>query len=352
MLKVLIHIDNKQDINWYNWLYYFRHRLSYEQLSCKKENGIDFKPNVIYLLDCLKRSIQHGKRWDYRIISEIEKLHQMKLHPEKTKFLLSLFTSISNERVTFVIPLRIDSPERERNLDLVLEQIVSLNKVDVLILEADKQSLYRLKKNYSNVTCWYIEDNNPIFHRTKYLNLLLAKAEGAIVCIWDTDVVVSTEQIYSAIEAVRGGKAVLSFPYDGRFYMLSAEDSDAYFEKRLTRMLNENLGNFDLNHGYHSVGGAFVVNRKIYMKAGGENEYIIGWGPEDAERVNRMEILGLPIFRADGALFHLYHPRNENSRPANCVQEIKNRQELLKVCSMTKGELLKYIAGWTNFSKS
>lgn len=86
LLKILINIDNKQDINWYNWIYYFRHRLSYEHSSRWEESSIDFEPNVIYLLDCLKRSIQHGKRWDYRIISEIENLHQMKIHPEKRNF--------------------------------------------------------------------------------------------------------------------------------------------------------------------------------------------------------------------------------------------------------------------------
>lgn len=352
LLKILINIDDKQDVDWYYWLYYFRNRLSYKHSVNWIENGVDFEPNIIYLLDCLKRSIQYGKKWDHRILSEIEKLHRVKIHPEKTNFLLSLFTSIFNERITFVIPLRIDSFERERNLDLILEQIVSLPKVDIVILEADKQSLYRVKKDYANVTYWYIEDRNPIFHRTKYLNLLLAKAKGAITCIWDTDVVIPTEQILCAIEIVRAGKAVMSFPYDGHFYMLSAEDSAAYCKEPMVNMLSENLEKFDLNHGHYSVGGAFIVNRKVYMEVGGENEYIIGWGPEDAERVNRMEILGLPVFRTQGSLFHLYHPRNENSRPANFVQELKNRKEFLKVCSMTKEELLEYIAEWANFCKS
>lgn len=49
------------------------------------------------------------------------------------------------------------------------------------------------------------------------------------------------------------------------------------------------------------------------MRTGGENEYFYGWGMEDMERVKRMEILGLPVSRVDGSLFHLFHYRNENS---------------------------------------
>lgn len=44
-----------------------------------------------------------------------------------------------------------------------------------------------------------------------------------------------------------------------------------------------------------------------------------------------MEILGLPIYCATGSLFHLYHPRNENSRYPNKELEELNRSELLRV---------------------
>ena len=62
-------------------------------------------------------------------------------------------------------------------------------------------------------------------HRTKYLNRLMQEAEGAIVGIWDTDVLLPKEQILEAVDAIRKGNAVMSFPYDGRFYMLPQEDS-------------------------------------------------------------------------------------------------------------------------------
>lgn len=101
----------------------------------------------------------------------------------------------------------------------------------------------------------------------------------------------------------------------------------------------------------YSVGGAFLVNKDVYLKAGGENEHFYGWGMEDLERVKRMEILGLPVTRAKGALYHLFHFRNENSRFYNETLENESRAEYLTVCSLTKNRLEKYIQTWNNVHK-
>ncbi|WP_286083774.1 galactosyltransferase-related protein, partial [Parabacteroides goldsteinii] len=93
----------------------------------------------------------------------------------------------------------------------------------------------------------------------------------------------------------------------------------------------------------NSVGGAFLVRKDIYVESGGENEFFYGWGMEDQERVRRLFILGWPVTRVDGPLFHLYHPRNENSRYKNDKVENESRKEFLKVCSMTSGDLRRYI---------
>lgn len=66
----------------------------------------------------------------------------------------------------------------------------------------------------------------------------------------------------------------------------------------------------------------------------------------DMERVKRIEILGFPVSRASGALYHLFHYRYENSRFYNQRQEEESRKELLKVCSMDKDQLKRYIRTW------
>ena len=95
-----------------------------------------------------------------------------------------------------------------------------------------------------------------------------------------------------------------------------------------------------------AVGGAFIVNKEVYLQAGGENEHFYGWSHEDSERVKRMQILDLPIFRAQGPLFHLYHPRKENSWYGSEDLELRSQKEFLRICGMTQVELWDDIHSW------
>ena len=62
--------------------------------------------------------------------------------------MLSLSALQSNRKVSFVIPVRVDSPERAQNLDLVVEQLMALKdsiRMEIRILEADEHPHYELK---------------------------------------------------------------------------------------------------------------------------------------------------------------------------------------------------------------
>lgn len=346
LFNALICMEDETEVDWYGWLHYFRLRILYDHPIHLKICEITIHQYAVYLLDCLMRGLQKEMAWDNRIIRELELFHQIKLCPTKTEHILSFLSSINNDNISFVIPIRVDSIERERNLDIVLEQLCDIENANIYILEGDTQPLYKLKKEYSNVKYNFVEDSNPVFYRTKYLNQLLRDAHGAIVGIWDTDIVLPKEQIIDAVKAIRSGRAIMSFPYDGHFYMLSPDDSDRFAKNCTFERSDELVKKSHLAHGPHSVGGAFFVNRKIYLQYGGENEHFYGWGPEDAERVKRMEILGLQVYRAKGPLFHLFHPRMDNSWYGSEEIELKNRMEFLNVCNKTCDELQKYIETW------
>lgn len=351
----IIYKSDISDFNWFSYLHYLYLRisrcrdLSNEMTISEMEN----RHMLIYVLDCLERLLAKGLILKSEVISELKRIHELRLCPEKTMNLLAYDNAKSTLRIplrssetTFVIPIRVDSEERERNLDILLESLAFMEKVHILVAEGDDKRRYYLKKDYPNVKYYFYEDPDPVFYRTKYLNRLLEMAETEIVGIWDTDVVIPERQIREAIEAVHNGGIVMSFPFDGRFCMLSPEWTDIYLNSRTISSLEEAVQTWSMPYGEYSVGGAFLVNRKIYLECGGENENFYGWGPEDAERVKRMEILGMPVFRSEGPLFHLFHPRNPNSGFATKELEYRNRKEYLKVCSMTKSELFQYIQTW------
>ena len=210
-------------------------------------------------------------------------------------------------KISIVIPLRVDSQERSDNLNFVLSLLLQMPFVDVDILEADVERRFHLLYHDERIRYCFVEYSDPVFHRTRYLNQLLLAALHPIAGIWDTDVIILRAQLMAAVEQIRLG-SVMSFPYDGRFIFLNKKESLAVREDvSVLQKMKISYG------GRPSVGGAFLVDRDKYLEAGGENERFYGWGPEDAERVKRLEILELPVSRVGGALFHLYHPRGMNS---------------------------------------
>lgn len=243
-------------------------------------------------------------------------------------------------KISIVIPLRVDSKERLDNLHFILSLLLQEPFVDVDILEADVEQRFHLLHHDERVRYDFVEDSDPVFHRTRYLNQLLLAARHPIVGVWDTDVIISSAQLTAAVEQVRLG-SVMSFPYDGRFIFLNEKESLAVREDVSV------LGKMEISYGGRpSMGGAFLVDRDKYLEAGGENERFYGWGPEDAERVKRLEILELPVSRVEGPLFHLHHPRGMNSGFDYGERDKQNLQALLDTCRMTKTELLKKTSSW------
>lgn len=245
-----------------------------------------------------------------------------------------------SEYLTIGIPVRIDNAERLMNLSTVIKYLSPL-QCRILVLEADAQPQVRGVCDNDLVDYNFIEDTKSVFHRTHYINKLLLMAKTKLVAIWDTDILVEYNQIVEALQILVQKEATIVYPYDGRFIMLPEHlsvqvrhniDFDYLRSLKLSSMLGRKL-----------CGGAYIVHRSKYLQCGGENERFTGWGPEDAERMHRVKILGHSVYHiSSGELFHLYHPRT-----ASNYQSIEDatslREEFIKVCCMLPNELKLYI---------
>lgn len=238
------------------------------------------------------------------------------------------------EPVSIVIPVRIDSPEREANLHAALRYLLQTPFVYIDILEADRERRFFFGE-HERIRYRFIPDTEPVFYRTRFLNILLKEARHDIAGVWDTDVLVPEPQLCAAITLIRKG-CVMCFPYDGDFRFLSPEESDAVRADLSTLRPGQGIRMI----GRPSVGGAFLVHRSRYLEAGGENEGFYGWAPEDAERVKRLEILELPIARTPGSLYHLHHSRKEDTGVDNLKKALYNQKVLLHTCAQSKSGLL------------
>ncbi|MBC5632927.1 glycosyltransferase [Parabacteroides hominis] len=336
-LCLALNVDDKESL--LGWIHYLCLRI-----DIKNGNSLVLlknKQNLICLLNYLdKFDICED---DSILFKDMRKVHFAGLCPVVTNRLL--FVEKNKIEVTFIIPVRIDSKERESNLDWLIERLSRRRNTFILLLEADTESRYLLKAKYENVKYCFVRDNDPVFYRTHYLNQLLRMADTSIVGIWDTDVVLSEKQIEESILTIYENRSALCYPYNGMYCSLSMQGSLLLKEAGISSI--NSLSSSDiLSISTSSVGGAFFVNRNLYLQLGGENEFFYGWGCEDLERYKRLEILCQPVYRVAGPLYHLYHPRKENSWYQNEMLELSNRQEFLKVCGMSCEELKQYVQSW------
>lgn len=245
--------------------------------------------------------------------------------------------------LTVVMPVRIDCEERKANLRAVLSLLCDLN-CRTIVLEADSAPVLQNEEWATNVEYLFVNDKSPVFHRTHYINMLLRMADTEIVSIWDTDVLITYEQLFEAISMIENG-CTIAYPYNGEFIMLSNIESDMIRQRFDVEYLKGRR--MQSLFGRKSCGGVFLVDRKKYIACGGENERFTGWGPEDAERLRRISILGHKVcWTSKGQAYHLYHPRGENSNYYTNDDAIRLRKEFCRVCTMDKDEMIRYIRTW------
>ena len=249
-----------------------------------------------------------------------------------------------SSQISVIIPFRIDCPERERNLKLVLEYL-SGKGMHIYLLEADDKPRFRMDKIIPEVKYHFVKDTSKVFHKTRYLNKLFSLCHTPVVAIWDTDVLLSYRTFEKVTQLILGGDCDVCIPYSGLVKALSPEQTIEYAQDNCFLSLNENLECYSKVIGRPSCGGVVLINYHVYQASGGMNEYFKGWGPEDAELIHRLDILEYKVrWEPSGTLFHLWHPRNVTE---NYVDQMPaNQAEFIKVCCMDTNELRQYVQSW------
>lgn len=220
---------------------------------------------------------------------------------------------IDLQDVTFLIPIRLDSVIRIENLLISIKNLTRHFNTNIIVLEASSYCNGILKRMLpSYVRYLFVEDHDPIFYRTHYLNVMTQICESNIVAIWDADVILPSVQIEEAVNLLRAQKCDVALPYDGRFFDISKTIREIFVKQMNVDFLIRNSDKMYYLYGEYVSGGAIFVDREKYIEAGLENEKFYGWGPEDQERMERWANFNYRIMRVNGGLFHLTHPRDLN----------------------------------------
>ena len=261
---------------------------------------------------------------------------------------------IDLKKCTFIIPIKIEHPDRLRNLsttlgylnnhfqtNVILYEIEDLNSVEVKSKNPDLYNLENLKNlNLNHIVKKY--ESIEFFHRTLYLNEMLEIVETDVVCNYDIDVILPVESYVKAVSKILDGELDVAYPYlfgISQFQVFQNLDRSS-FEKSWD--LSDILSHTDKINRYHSeYGHCIFFNTQGYRDLGGENEYFKSYGPEDKERGMRFMRCDKKVEWLGGDVFHFEHYRSNDSSPSNPNIDFNNYL-FSKLSNKTKEELIEY----------
>ena len=225
--------------------------------------------------------------------------------------------------LTFLIPVKLESEDRVRNLTTVLTYLLTKFDAKILVQECDKES------NFSKLIMPYLtqrfgiishrlqytfeEQKTSFFHKTRILNDLLHRSETEIVCNYDTDVLLPEKSYTLAYEMIRRGQCDAVYPYGCGVYQKAVTYPNEAFEEFINSDMN--LEQFDkyINLSNSTIGWCQFIRRENYIHSYMMNENFQAWGPEDCELYYRLNVLGNRVGRVNDYVYHLEHARSTDS---------------------------------------
>lgn len=250
---------------------------------------------------------------------------------------------------TFIIPIRIESLDRLRNIITITSFLLENFDTNIIIKEVDTDSIF-IKEALPilndildvklNINYIFEQSQNSSFHRQKILNEMIMKTRTKIVVNYDCDVILPLESYKIAYDLILNDECHVVYPYGQGEYQRQVIPSDevvSHFIQTLDyEYLNKNSTPYLSDFGWVQF-----FNRQVYIEGGMENENFIAYAPEDKERFYRFQTLGYNIKRLDNLVYHLEHTRGKNSWIHNPFMN-NNNDVWNKIQKMNKQQLKEY----------
>ena len=265
------------------------------------------------------------------------------------------------QKCTFIIPLRIETADRMRNILTTLIYLTRNFNTKVIVKEVDKESVYEREvlpllkqalepEMLSCIHHIFEKSDDFTFHRTKILNDMLWMVDTPVVCNYDSDIILPVESYINATNMIskgwvhpdveNGEPVKVVYPYGFGTYQLQCHVDDEHVTDFINSGFNFEAFNGRLREWDAKYGFCQFFDTEEYKKLGGENENFIAYGYEDDERYYRFNLLS-SVARITEQVFHLEHGRTKNSwfNNPHC-EDNKSLWEILKVKG--KKSLTKY----------
>jgi hypothetical protein len=250
---------------------------------------------------------------------------------------------------TFIIPIRIESSDRLRNVIATTAFLLENFDANIIIKEVDSESIFKkealpiLKSILEvdiNINHIFEKSLDSTFHRQRILNEMIMESDTKVVVNYDCDVILPLHSYKLAYESILRDECDVVYPYGQGTWQRQVPPSDEIVSKFLETLDYDYLEK-NSNKYLSDFGWVQFFNRKVYIEGGMENENFVAYAPEDKERFYRFTTLGYNIERIEDTIYHLEHSRGHNSWITN-PHMVNNNDIWKQIQSMDKLQLQKY----------
>jgi hypothetical protein len=250
---------------------------------------------------------------------------------------------------TFIIPIRIESEDRLRNVITTTAFLLENFDTNIIIKEVDSKSVFQesalpilndILDVDIDINHIFEENDEPLFHRQKVLNEMIMQSDTEIVINYDCDVLLPLDSYHEAYQSILHHTHDVIYPYGQGMYQYQVQATDEIVSHFLQTTDFDYLKRHSNLHT-SDFGWAQFFNRQVYIDGGMENENFMAYAPEDKERFYRFTTLGYNVGRINNYVYHLEHVRGENSWFNNPHMN-QNNGEWEKIQKMNKEQLLNY----------
>ena len=259
---------------------------------------------------------------------------------------------------TFIVPIRIESSDRLRNVITSTAFLLENFDTNIIIKEVDSESIFQrdalpvledILDVDVDVHHIFEKSDDPLFHRQKVLNEMIVAADTEIVVNYDCDVLLPLDSYHEAYQSVLHHTHDVIYPYGQGMYQQQVRATDEIVSHFLQTRDFDYLKQHSNLHT-SDFGWAQFFNKKVYIDGGMENENFKAYAPEDKERFYRFTTLGYNVGRINNFVYHLEHARGENSWFNNPHMQ-GNNNEWEKIQKMTASQLKEYYSNQSYLKK-
>lgn len=256
---------------------------------------------------------------------------------------------IDLKEATFIIPIRIESSDRMRNVITTTAFLLENFDTNIIIKEVDSESVFQkealpiLKDIVEvdvDVNHIFEKSESSSFHRQRVLNEMIHVSNTKVVVNYDCDVLLPIDSYTEAYLSILHDTHDVVYPYGQGMCQQQVQATDEVVSHFLQTLDFEYLNQHSKLHT-SDFGWVQFFNRQVYIEGGMENENFVAYAPEDKERFYRFSTLEYNVGRIHDYVYHLEHSRGQNSWFTNPYMQT-NIDLWEKIQTMNKEQLKEY----------